>query len=505
MILKEEKDPLSFDDDDDDEDKDKAPSPLPAVISSYPEEDPNDSDLYEIEGYPVDAEPISLDFCEKLLLVGRYRQSGVMAYTIYKTHQKGEYVSAFPEREKGRNANVVSMAVWIQCKFKTTGLTTIEEDLRVLCEDGFLEAKRGGRRRFGRRRKRREEEEEEEEEKEEEEEEARKRERAAHDEVGIEFNNESERMVLDKCPRVLRLLWAKLKWEEDADAPPDLTLAEQSERRRKEYLDAGDLETRRRNRGEEQVKEVERVLLKYVLSYDEEGRKVDFDEDDDDEEEEEDKEEDKEEEENVDVCGGERESKKVPVTDQASWLYAVEILARERSAPEYAQEWIEKRYERGGCSREAYECISRDIGDVIEPKIVNVRVSYNGGNVKTEQIVTRKSDGKKIMRRVQTDKKPTPKDVYYLHEEEERKKIKEKKTTGNKETAKQEPSTQMRSKPSRLTTPPSSSFNEMIKAEVNYSSAGLPIKIASGVAILGVGYSILTETYRLFRRVGGKR
>ena len=133
------------------------------------------------------------------------------------------------------------------------------------------------------------------------------------------------------------------------DALPDLTLAEQSERRRKEYLDAGDLETRRRNRGEEQVKEVERVLLKYVLSYDEEGRKVDWTEDDDDEEEEEDKEEDKEEEENVDVCGGERESKKVPVTDQASWLYAVEILARERSAPECAQEWIEKRCKRGGC------------------------------------------------------------------------------------------------------------------------------------------------------------
>ena len=164
MILKEEKDPVSFDDDDDDEDKDKSPSPLPAVISSYPEEDPNDSDLYEIEGYPVDAEPISLDFCEKLLLVGRYRQSGVMAYTIYKTHQKGKYASAFPEREKGRNVNVVSMAVWIQCKFKTTGLTTIEEDLRVLCEDGFLEAKRGGGRRFGRFGRRREEEEEEEEE-----------------------------------------------------------------------------------------------------------------------------------------------------------------------------------------------------------------------------------------------------------------------------------------------------------------------------------------------------
>ena len=123
------------------------------MISSYPEEDPNDSDLYEIEGYPVDEEPISLDFCEKLLLVGRYRQSGVMAYTIYKTHQKGEYVSAFPVREEERDANVVSMAVWIQCKFKTTGLTTIEEDVAVLCEDGFLEAKRGGGgRRFGRRR-----------------------------------------------------------------------------------------------------------------------------------------------------------------------------------------------------------------------------------------------------------------------------------------------------------------------------------------------------------------
>jgi len=100
MILKEEKDPLSFDDDDDDEDKDKAPSPLPAVISSYPEEDPNDSDLYEIEGYPVDAEPISLDFCEKLLLVGRYRQSGVMAYTIYKTHQKGNTCPRFQNERK---------------------------------------------------------------------------------------------------------------------------------------------------------------------------------------------------------------------------------------------------------------------------------------------------------------------------------------------------------------------------------------------------------------------
>ena len=74
MILKEEKDPLSFDDDDDDEDKDKAPSPLPAVISSYPEEDPNDSDLYEIEGYPVDAEPILWIFarsCSSLAVTDR--------------------------------------------------------------------------------------------------------------------------------------------------------------------------------------------------------------------------------------------------------------------------------------------------------------------------------------------------------------------------------------------------------------------------------------------------
>lgn len=86
--------------------------PLP-VISSYPEEDPNDPELYEIEGYPVDKEPISLDFCEKLLLVGRYRQSGVMAYTIYKSHQKGEYLSAFPEREENRDVDAVAMAVWI--------------------------------------------------------------------------------------------------------------------------------------------------------------------------------------------------------------------------------------------------------------------------------------------------------------------------------------------------------------------------------------------------------
>ena len=96
---------------------------------------------------------------------------------------------------------------------------------------------------------------------------------AAYDEVGIECNDKSERVVLANCPRIVRLLWAKLKWEEDPDMPSDLTLAEQSERRRKEYLDVGDPKTRRRKRREEQVREVERVLLKYVLSYDEEGRK----------------------------------------------------------------------------------------------------------------------------------------------------------------------------------------------------------------------------------------
>jgi len=454
--------------------------PLP-VISSYPEEDPNDPELYEIEGYPVDKEPISLDFCEKLLLVGRYRQSGVMAYTIYKSHQKGEYLSAFPEREENRDVDAVAMAVWIQCKFKTTGLRTIEEDLGVLCEDGFFSKRRGGE--------------------EEEEDERRRNENLAHDEVGIEFNNESERIVLKKCPRVLRLLWAKLKWEEDANAQAGLTLAEQSERRRKEYLETdGDLKTRRRQRGEEQVREVERVLLKYVLSYDEEGRKVSFDEDEEEEEE--------DTHENIEVFVGGRQSKRTPVTDQASWLYAVEILARERNATERAQNWIENRYKCGGCSREAYECISRDIGDVIEPKIVHVRVSYNGGNIKTEQIVTRKSDGKKIMRRVQTDKKPTPRDVYYHQDdngEEKRKRNTEKKTTIIEEAAKQEAPTQTHLKPSRVTSKPSSSFYEMIKTELSYSSAGLPIKIASGVAIVGVGYSILTETYRLFRKVGGKR
>ena len=453
--------------------------PLP-VISSYPEEDPNDPELYEIEGYPVDKEPISLDFCEKLLLVGRYRQSGVMAYTIYKSHQKGKYLSAFPEREENRNVDVVAMAVWIQCKFKTTGLRTIEEDLGVLCEDGFFSKRRGGE--------------------EEEEDERRRNENLAHDEVGIEFNNESERMVLKKCPRVLRLLWAKLKWEEDANAPAGLTLAEQSERRRKEYLETdGDLKTRRRQRGEEQVREVERVLLKYVLSYDEEGMKVDFDEDDEEEDTDE----------NIEVLDGEKQSKRMPVTDQASWLYAVEILARERNVTERAQNWIENRYKRGGCSREAYECISRDIGDVIEPKIVNVRVSYNGGNIKTEQIVTRKSDGKKIMRRVQTDKKPTPRDVYYHQDDDGEEKRKrnntEKKTTRIEETAIQEAPTKTHLKPSRVTAKPSTSFYEMIKADLSYSSAGLPIKIASGIAIIGVGYSILTETYRLFRKVGGKR
>jgi len=122
--------------------------------------------------------------------------------------------------------------------------------------------------------------------------------------------------------------------------------------------------------------------------------------------------------------------------------------------------------------------------------------------------VTRKSDGKKIMRRVQTDKKPTPRDVYYHQDdngEEKRKQNTEKKTTIIEETAKQEAPTQTHLKPSRVTAKPSSSFYEMIKTEMNYSSAGLPIKIASGVAIVGVGYSILTETYRLFRKVGGKR
>ena len=31
---------------------------------------------------------------------------------------------------------------------------------------------------------------------------------AAYDEVGIEFNDKSERVVLANCPRIVRLLWA---------------------------------------------------------------------------------------------------------------------------------------------------------------------------------------------------------------------------------------------------------------------------------------------------------
>ena len=190
----------------------------------------------------------------------------------------------------------------------------------------------------------------------------------AYDEVGIECNDKSERVVLANCPRILRLLWAKLKWEEDPDMPSDLTLAEQSERRRKEYLDVGDPKTRRRKRREEQVREVERVLLKYVLSYDEEGRKVEFDEEEEEEEEEE-----------VEIYGGEKGEENA---HHGSSVVVVLGNSRARgNLPKCAQEWVNKRYKRGGCSQEAYECISRDIGDVIEPKIVHVRVSYNGGNV----------------------------------------------------------------------------------------------------------------------------
>ena len=483
MILTEDEDGEEDTDDDrlEREFSTTSSSSLP-VVSSRPEEDPDDPELYEIEGYPVDREPTSLDFAEKLLLIGRYEKSGAMAREIYAAHRKGEYTSAFPEREHGRDVKLVSMAVWMQAKFKTTGLKTIEEDVRMLCEDGCLVSKqhRCGERRFDGDKK-----------------EENKR-AAAYDEVGIEFNDKNERVVLANCPRIVRLLWAKLKWEEDPDMPSNLTLAEQSERRRKEYLDVGDSKTRRRKRREEQVREVERVLLKYVLSYDEEGRKVEFDEE----------EEEEEEEGEVEIYGGEREGRKTPVTDQASWLYAVEILARERNLPKCAQEWVNKRYNRGGCSQEAYECISRDIGDVIEPKIVHVRVSYNGGNVKTEQIVTRKSDGKKIMRRVQTDKKPEPRDVYYLDENDEEKKEKiememDRKTAGIKDIAEYEPHAQTASKPSQKDAS-SYSFYEMMKAGAKSSSAGFPIKIASGVVLLGLGYSILTETYRLFRRVGGK-
>ena len=122
---------------------------------------------------------------------------------------------------------------------------------------------------------------------------------------------------------------------------------------------------------------------------------------------------------------------------------------------------------------------------------------------------TSKTAGKKKMRRVQTDKKPAPRDVYYLDEDDEEKKEKiememDRKTAGIKDIAEYEPHAQTASKPSQKDAS-SYSFYEMMKAEAKSSSAGFPIKIASGVVLLGLGYSILTETYRLFRRVGGKR
>ena len=48
-------------------------SSLP-VASSRPEEDPNDAELYEIEGYPVDREPTSL-ISRAILLIGRYERA----------------------------------------------------------------------------------------------------------------------------------------------------------------------------------------------------------------------------------------------------------------------------------------------------------------------------------------------------------------------------------------------------------------------------------------------
>ena len=91
MILTEDEDGEEDTDDDrlEREFSTTSSSSLP-VVSSRPEEDPDDPELYEIEGYPVDREPTSLDFAEKLLLIGRYEKSGAMAREIYAAHRKGE-------------------------------------------------------------------------------------------------------------------------------------------------------------------------------------------------------------------------------------------------------------------------------------------------------------------------------------------------------------------------------------------------------------------------------
>ena len=90
------------------------------------------------------------------------------------------------------------------------------------------------------------------------------------DEVGIECNDKSERVVGQLSTNVTFTM-GKIEGK-NPDMPSDLTLAEQSERRRKEYLEA--MGSSERRRGEEQVREVERVLLKNVLSYDEEGGRL---------------------------------------------------------------------------------------------------------------------------------------------------------------------------------------------------------------------------------------
>ena len=82
------------------------------------------------------------------------------------------------------------------------------------------------------------------------------------------------------------------------------------------------------------------------------------------------------------------------------------------------------------------------------------------------------------MRRVQTDKKPEPRDVYYLDEDDEEKKEKiememDRKTAGIKDVAEYEPHAQTASKPSQKDAS-SYSFYEMMKAEAKSSSAGFP-------------------------------
>ena len=444
-------------------------------------------EFYRIDGHEYNKEPLALDICEKLLLIGRYEHAVVMAERIYELHARDEYKSHNEERERDRAVEVVTVAVWIQGRFKTRGLTTFENDLEwILNErenmysssnDGYNDRDRV----------------------------------LAFDEIGERSKN---RKIIEKVPKVLRLLWAKLRWEGANEETRTMTYFE----RNKRMLNGEDLEDEEFVRDEETIDEVERVLCKYIFCG----------ENDDEEEEEE------EEEGNEDNSNKEKNNNKnervvldqalLVVLDQASWLYASEILVKHRKQPQKARLWLEKRHRLGKISKEAYDLILKDIEDCLEPKMVDVKITYNGGNVKTEQIVRRKRDGKKIMRRVQTDAKPEPRDFYYhsskssddddnnnnhdesIEDDSEQTKMNQRRRR-QKIEEKSSSTIDAATTTTRTKAPPplekhqsrSNLLFEFLKNEFheNASSASAPLKIATAFALVGCAYSVCSETYRL--------